>query len=394
MKPATRDLRLPPPGHEAEAHSARVFARVVEAVDAAGGWLPFEDYMELVLYAPGLGYYSSGTTKFGAAGDFVTAPEISPLFGQTIAAELAPVVSATGWPLLELGGGSGRLARDVLEALADADALPPRYELLEVSATLRERQRETLAACSDEVAGRTCWLDTLPDGATGRIILANEVADALPVARLRKTGRALLPLGVTVENGRLAIRPGERDVAFEHAVRERLGTLPDAWPEAYETEIALGLPAWIQALLERQQAGFALFIDYGAGRAELYRPERRSGTLICHYRHRAHDDPLVWPGLQDLTAWVDFTTLGEAALDAGWAVAGYTTQAHFLLGGGITSLAAGGTGGLLGRLADADQIKRLTLPGEMGERFKVMGLARGLDVELPGFGFRDLMHLL
>ncbi len=377
---------LPAPDPAAREHGERVAAHLRDAIAAEGGAIPFARFMELALYAPGLGYYSAGSRKLGAEGDFITAPEIAPLFSRTLARAILPLLAALpDARLLEVGAGSGRMAADVLAELAVRDRHPD-YAILERSAELRERQRATLATAG--LAGQAEWLDALPAQFTG-IVLANELLDALPVHRVVWQQGELHEAWVGWESGRFVWRPGPltdpRLARRFAAIRERVPDLPDG----YISEINLAAEDWITTLGERLDRGAILLIDYGYGRAEFYHPQRREGTLTCHYRHHRHADPFFWPGLQDITAHVDFTAVADAALAAGLRVAGYTTQAHFLLGSGLPEL-AGFSDDPREQLETANQIRRLTLPQEMGETFKVMLLTRDLDVPLPGFALRDL----
>ena len=382
------DLPIPDPA--ARAHSERVVAHLRDAIAAAGGAIPFARFMELALYAPGLGYYSAGAHKLGAGGDFVTAPEIAPLFSRTLARAILPLLAAMpDARLLEVGAGSGRMAADVLAELAARDRHPG-YAILERSAELRERQQVTLAAAG--LADRAEWLDELPAHFTG-IVLANELLDALPVHRvvwqegeLHEAWVGWAPDGFVWRLGPLTDPRLAKRFA---AIRERVPDLPDP----YLSEINLAAEDWLASLGERLERGAILLIDYGYGRAEFYHPQRREGTLTCHYRHHRHADPFFWPGLQDITAHVDFTAVADAALAAGLRVAGYTTQAHFLLGSGLPEV-AGFSDDPRQQLETANQIRRLTLPQEMGETFKVMLLTQDLDMALPGFGLRDLRDRL
>ncbi len=388
-------FELPAPDAAARIHGARVAAHIHEAIEAAGGWIDFARYMDLALYAPGLGYYSAGATKFGPAGDFVTAPEISPLFARCLARACAPLLAGeAGRSVLEVGAGSGILAAELLPALARHGADKVRYRVLEVSAELRERQRETLARLAPGFLSRVEWLDTLPQQALDGVVIANEVADALPVSRFTRTAGAVLEQGVCRAANGFAweARTAQPDLARAVAAIEADCGAP--LPEGYTSEASLRLPAWVGALGALLGSGCLLICDYGGSRRELYHPERYEGTLTCHYRHRVHHDPLLLPGLQDITAWVDFSAVAAAGEAAGLTVAGYATQAHFLMDAGIDAelAAAGGTGGLPD-MRLVQQAKTLLLPGEMGERFKVMALVRG-PVSPGGFGWRDLRHLL
>jgi len=387
--------RLPALTPVEAAHSARVEARVREEIAAAGGRIGFARYMQLVLYEPGLGYYSAGARKLGPAGDFVTAPEVAPVFGRCIAVQCEEILRGLGGgDVLELGAGSGRMAAALLAELERRGALPRRYQILDLSADLRERQRATLAEAVPHLADRVGWLDRLPDRFEG-IVVANEVLDALPVERFVVRGGHVASLGVGLPDGRLgwseAPAPASLRDAVGHVERQR----GSGWPEGYVSEISLELGPWMAALAGSLARGVMLFVDYGLPRREYYAAERSDGTLLCHFRHRFHEDPFARPGLQDITAWVDFTAAAEAACSAGLDVAGYTTQAHFLIGTGLAELLAEGADpGAVQRVSRSRQAMLLTLPGEMGERFKAIALARGYDAPLRGFAGRDLRHTL
>ncbi|MBS4095677.1 MAG: SAM-dependent methyltransferase [Sulfuricella sp.] len=365
--------------------SARLAELIREEITASGGWLSFARFMELALYAPGLGYYSGGAAKFGAAGDFVTAPEISALFGRTLARQAAQILEASGGDLLELGAGSGKLAFDLLGELQHLDRLPRRYYILEVSADLRQRQGERLAPYAERVE----WLDALPDAFTG-LILGNEVLDALPVHLVEWRADGLAERGVVW-----------RDEGFEWANRPlKDSPLHDvaaqlALPAGYRSEIGLAAQGLLATLAERLERGAALFIDYGFGAREYYHPQRSDGTLMCHFRHRAHDDPLAYPGVQDLTAHVDFSAIAAAGVAHGLALAGYTSQAHFLLNCGLTDLLGETSPEQAGTyLPLAAQAQKLVSPAEMGELFKVIAFAKGLEIPLCGFARGDKRHTL
>lgn len=380
---------LPLPAAEALAHSAQLGDLICAEIDRAGGSLPFVRFMELALYAPGLGYYRAGTHKFGPSGDFVTAPELSPLFARCLARQCAEVLAETGGGILELGAGSGIMAADLLQELVRLDALPDSYWILELSGELRARQQATLAARVPQLLERVRWLDGLPTDFTG-IMVGNEVLDALPVTRFVITAQGPRPLHVRWDGQAFVLGAGAADPALTAAVAALETELGAPLPSGYTSEINQHLPAWIAALAEALAQGVLLLIDYGYPRREYYHPQRTDGTLICHYRQRAHNDPLLWPGLQDITANVDFTAVAEAALAAGLDVTGYTSQAYFLFGCGLeTLLAASDPSDTLRHLALAQQVKRLTLPGEMGERFKAIALSKQVDGPLCGFSLYD-----
>jgi SAM-dependent MidA family methyltransferase len=379
---------LPEPAPFARVHSERLMATIRDAIEAAGGWISFARYMELALYAPGLGYYTAGAEKLGAAGDFVTAPEISPLFARTLARQAAEILAATGGSILELGAGSGRLAAELLLALEALDALPERYAILEVSADLQARQRECIAAAAPHLLARVAWLSELPKRWRG-LVFANEVLDALPVHLVVNVDGTWRERGVTWDGG---LR-WQDSPALPTALAAATAALPDQ--TGYLTEINLAGPKLSAALAEMLEAGTLLFIDYGFGRREYYHPQRSAGTLMCHYRHHVHDDPFFLPGLQDITAHVEFTSIAEAGISEGLALQGYTTQARFLVNCGITELVQSvpveDTANYLPMVAG---VQKLLSPSEMGELFKVIALGRGVELPLTGFTAGDLSRLL
>lgn len=386
---------LPPLSADEAAHSERLVLRIRDAIDAQSGWISFEQFMEMALYEPGLGYYSAGATKLGQSGDFVTAPEISPLFSRCLAAQCIEVFDRMGTAdILEFGAGSGIMASDILAELALQQRLPERYFILEVSADLRQRQRATLEERVPELLPRVQWLDQLPESMRG-VVLANEVLDALPVQRFRMRGTQVNSVGVTWQLGRLDWSEVHADAALEAAVRAIEKENGAALPDGYLSEINMRLAPWLAGIAGALKEGVAIFIDYGLPQREYYRHERREGTLLCHFRHRFHDDPLINVGVQDIGAWVDFTSVASAAVDAGLRVAGFTTQAHFLIGAGIEQFMADiASRPVTERVQLARQAMVLTLPGEMGERFKVIGLAANYDHPLRGFSVRDLLGSL
>jgi SAM-dependent MidA family methyltransferase len=377
---------LPAPEGAAAVHSARVTEALRAAIEGAGGAIPFSEFMRLALYAPDLGYYRAGAEKFGPAGDFVTAPEMSPLFGAVVGRQAAESLEdAGGDTVLELGAGTGSLALAVLRSLRTANRLPERYLILEISGELAARQRETLAA-EPALAERVEWIRRLPADPVAGVILANEVADALPVERFRRRRSDVVRLGVRADGNRFAWTelPPTRPLLAEV---ERLAGMYD-WPPVYESELCPELAPWISALAASLRRGAMLFFDYGFPEREYYHPERTAGTLACHYRHRVHDDPFLWPGLTDISAWVNFSALARAGRAAGFETGGYATQAHFLLGGGIGDALAQSSNDLE-RYRLAGEIQRLTLPDEMGESFKAIALVRGCRAP-SAFAFRDL----
>jgi len=391
------DTRCQPPDepNDTDTFAAEINARLQDRIRAeiaeSAGLLPFDRFMELALYAPGLGYYVAGAEKFGPDGDFTTAPELSPLFGRCIANQCAEVLERIPEAeILEFGAGSGALAIQILGRLDEIDALPKRYRILEPSPELRRRQHDRIQQRLPHLIDRCEWLDGLPERIQG-IVIANEVLDAMPVHRFRLDD-AGEPLEVCV---------GEREGAFTDVdapirspgLTERIATLQAdgfALTPGYASEINLRLAPWLSALSNVLERGLALLIDYGYSRSAYYQPDRSMGTLMCHYRHQAHEDPYRYIGLQDITAHVDFTAVAEAGLGAGFELAGFTTQAHFLIGCGIDQLLSEAPDALEQTLA----AKQLLLPTEMGERFKVMGLDKGMTESWRGFSVRDLSDRL
>jgi SAM-dependent MidA family methyltransferase len=382
---------LPALSADEAAHSRRLVHRIWEEIDTRGGWLSFERFMEMALYEPGLGYYSAGASKLGAGGDFVTAPEVSALFSRCLANQCSEILQQlSSGAILEFGAGSGVMAADLLNELAALGTLPERYFILEVSADLRERQRALVLQQAPAHAARVEWLERLPDEFRG-VVLANEVLDALPVQRFRVRGDQINALGVTWQLGCLDWSEVRADAELEAAVRRIEASTGERLPDGYTSEINMRLAPWMGSVAAALREGVALFIDYGLPQRQYYRSERREGTLLCHFRHRFHDDPLLNVGMQDIGAWVDFTAVAEAASAAGLSVAGFATQAHFLIGCGLERLMGPvESQELASRVQLARQAMLLTLPGEMGERFKVIGLTRGFDPPLRGFSVRDL----
>ncbi|MGI9245206.1 MAG: class I SAM-dependent methyltransferase [Steroidobacteraceae bacterium] len=390
-------LDLPDLSPDEAAHSERLRQRIAAEIGRHGGWIGFGRFMQLALYEPGLGYYSAGARKFGAGGDFITAPEAAPVFSRCVAVQCTEVLRELGPAavVLELGAGSGALAATLLAELERQDVVPAEYWILDVSADLRERQRQAIEAAVPQWLDRVRWLDVLPEAFTG-IVLANEVLDALVVERFAIRGSEVRAVGVELAaDGSLRLAERAADPQLTAGVRAIESDLGQPLPEAYESEINLGLTAWLEAVAGPLRRGLLLFVDYGLSRGEYYAQERAGGTLLCHFRHRFHEDACARVGLQDITAWVDFTRVAEAAQAAGLEVAGYTTQAQFLIGCGLGEFVAD-VGGLdlADRLNLSRQAMMLTLPGEMGERFKAMALTRDCELPLRGFALRDLRRLL
>jgi SAM-dependent MidA family methyltransferase len=385
MNPS-KTSRLPEPAADERAHSDRLLQHLREQI-AARGPMSFAQYMERCLYAPGLGYYSAGKTKFGEAGDFVTAPELGDLFARCVVNAVQPALAVLGdnADFLELGGGSGVFAEVALRAFAENGTLPRRYLILEPSADLRDRQRERLhAVLSSDVFTRVAWIDRPPEENWKGVLFANEVIDALPTTRFVIGHGEVYEEHVALDGyGRLVRVDRPADGLVAGAVRHVERDLERQFEDGYRSEILPQLPYWIQAIAGTLEAGLMLFIDYGYVRREFYLPERHDGTLMAHYRHRAHNDPLYLPGLNDLTASVDFTALAEAGNSAGFGVAAYLPQAQFLIAAGLQQVfeqAYERADNEPERYRLAQQVKKLTLPDQMGERFQAMLFARGLGV--------------
>lgn len=389
----------PAPDAAALAHSERLLALIRAQVAANGGALPFSRYMELALYAPGLGYYSAGARKFGAEGDFVTAPELGPTFAECLAQFAREVFAQLPGDadFFEIGGGSGAFAEAALRHLALLDALPARYRILEPSADLRERQQQRLqAALPPEVYARVQWLDGPPEQDWRGVLFANEVLDALPTPRFAMREGEVYEEHVALSADGALIRVDQpADALLRAAVRHIERDVGAPFADGYRSEVLPQLPYWIQAVGGLLREGAMLFVDYGYPRREYYLPERSDGTLVCHHRHRAHADPFHLPGLQDITAFVDFTALAEAGVNAGFDLAGYCAQASFLINNGLAARLAA-----IEELDDPierhrrhNEVKRLTLPGEMGERFQAMGFQRGVETR-PAFARGDLTRRL
>ncbi|WJF90500.1 SAM-dependent methyltransferase [Paraburkholderia bonniea] len=394
---------LPAPGPEALAQSDALLQQIRQLITSAGGWLPFERYMEQVLYAPGLGYYSGGSIKFGRRGDdgsdFVTAPELSPLFATTLARPVAQALAQSGTrDLMEFGAGTGQLAAGLINALAhnaaaaDSSPLPfDTYSIIDLSGELRERQRATLEAQAPALAARVRWLDTLPEQFEG-VVLGNEVLDAMPVRLFAQANGIWHERGVALaEDG--ALHFSDRPLTAPDPAAALLASIETDGTYLTEThEAALAFTRTVCTMLKR---GAAFFIDYGFPQHEYYHPQREQGTLMCHYRHRAHGDPFLYPGLQDLTAHVEFTGIALAGTEAGADLLGYTSQARFLLNAGITdALAALDPTDTARFLPAANAVQKLLSEAEMGELFKVIAFSRGIDGTLDAFAQGDRSHTL
>ncbi len=397
---------LPEPEAERKRHSRRLSRRIRRLIAARGGWIGFDAYMEQALYAPGLGYYSAGLPRFGAAGDFVTAPLLGDVTAHCLAQQCAEVLGEIGrGDVFEFGAGTGRLAADMLPALAALGRLPERYLILETSAALRARQRETIAGLPAALRARVGWLEELPARGFVGVAFANEVLDAMPAIRFEidARGRALA-LGVAAadagenDNGDAGFRWAPAADPLPEALQLRLRLRGRGLESGYRGEMGLRAEAWVRSVGERIRQGVLLLIDYGFPRHEFYHPQRRHGTLMCHYRHAAHDDPFFHPGLQDISVHIDFTAIADAAREVALTPAGFTSQGAFLLAlGALERLAESqrsssrsrAGGGTAASLAMSRQIQKLTLPHEMGELYKVIAFSRNYPRPLGGFSLSD-----
>jgi SAM-dependent MidA family methyltransferase len=355
-----------------------------EKIMVAGGSISFAEFMSFVLYAPSLGYYATGAKKIGALGDFITAPEISNLFSYTLANQCAEIFETLSQKnILEFGAGTGIMATDILIRLETLNCLPTNYFILDISPDLRERQAETIKSRCHHLFDRVEWLNTLPENFEG-IVLANEVLDAMPVHRLVYANDEFKEIYV--------------DVDFNEVLKETVLKLPPSREGEgggggeYRSEINLSIAPWIKSLYVSMKQGVVLLIDYGFGRGEYYHPERSQGTLMCHYQHRAHSNPFIYIGVQDITAHVDFTSVAEAAVETGFEILGFTTQASFLMGNNILDLLQ--FNNKKEQLEVNHQLQQLIAPSEMGELFKVMGLSKNSEIELQGFSGRDYLYQL
>src|SRR5258706_1963362 len=386
--PPSAEPVLPPPTPDASAHSRELAEHIAGAIVAEGEWIPFSRYMELALYAPGLGYYAAGARKFGSDGDFVTSPEISPMFAKCFALQAAQVLKAVGGDILELGPGSGVFAADLFEALKELGEAPQRYLLLEVSPDLRERQRELLVARFPADIARFTWIDRLPDRMRG-IVIANEVLDVVPWSLRHGADGGLMESGVVLTEAGFAFEDAQLQ---DGELKRRAESAFPPGDYDYLSEVNFAAEALVRTIAAMLEAGVAIFIDYGFPEREYYHPQRSMGTLRCHYRHRVHGDPFFMPGLQDITAHVGFSAMARAAEQGGAEGHGLTTQAYFLISCGLAVLVSAGDPTMtLSRLKGTSAVHRLIAPSEMGELFKVLGFGKGIDV--PILGFQSARHL-
>ena len=376
---------LPGPAPEEHALSQRLTELIRAEIDHAGGSIPFARFMELALYAPELGYYSAAKHKFGAAGDFITAPELGSVFAQCLARQCAQILDTLAkGDILEVGAGSGALAVQLLLELEHLEKLPEKYLILEISTALRARQRALFAEQAPHLLERVLWLDKLPSAGFHGIVLGNELLDAMPVDRFHTRADGVAQLQIGWEENRFVWR----ETTANDALRARVTTLD--LPEDYVSEISFAAEGWVRSVADILEQGVLLLVDYGFPDREFYHPQRATGTLMCHYRHRAHTDPLLFVGLQDITTHVDFTAIAKAGSESGFNLLGYTSQALFLLGCGLDALTTRiDMADARAHLQFTNEIKKLTLPHEMGELFKVIAFGRGVDTPLAGFRLQD-----
>ena len=394
---------LPEPVAEAKKQSQLLVQRIQAACHLKNGWIKFSEFMNIALYEPGLGYYSGGLQKFGEKGDFITAPEVSPLFGQCLANQLSEAIknlrqsTAEKVYVVEFGAGSGVLAADLLLQLEKLECLPAQYFIIELSAELKQRQKQTIKKKAGHLLEHVQWLDQLPEQITSAVVIANEVLDAMPVECFRvvndKSKVESLMVGFDKNNLVSCYQPAASDISQKVEGFQQRSQIQ--FSENYNSEYNPAIAGWLSALTGKIANLLILLIDYGYNEKEYYHPDRVNGTLMCYYRHRAHDDFFWWPGLQDITAFVNFTDVAYSAVDSGLDVSGYTTQAAFLLANGLSELHASQvTDDVQQQIKLSQQIKTLTLPSEMGDRFKVMALTKNYEEPLTGFSMLDLRNRL
>jgi len=387
-------LKLPNLGEAAASHSQKLEKHIKQHLKENHNYLSFAAFMELALYAPGLGYYSAGSQKFGQAGDFVTAAEISPLFSHCLGRYWQQLlVEFQQADILEVGGGSGRMCCDLLKFLEHSKALPQRYFILDLSADLKARQRELLARECPGLLPRVQWIDKFPQSFKG-LILANELLDAMPVQCFSWQAAKLMEWGVSLSEGQLQWQLKQPSLSLAQAIDELPASLKEAWHQGYRSEINLNLKPWLGSLSQILHQGVVLLIDYGFNETEYYHPDRQGGTLMCHYRHHAHGDPFFLPGLQDITSHVNFSAVAKAARELDLELLGYTTQADFLLGLGLAEAFSEVQQATCSDFKLSNQINLLTSPAEMGELFKVMALGRGVSLPLPSFLANSGRHMM
>lgn len=389
---------LPVPDNDAAVHSLKVKQCLLDKI-AVNNSISFTDYMETVLYAPGLGYYSAGSTKLGAEGDFITAPEISSLFSQSVAQAILPVLERIeNCSILEVGAGSGKMAAAILAHLESLNTLPTYYYILELSADLRLRQQQYINDTIPGLAERVIWLDSIPDNLNA-VVLANELLDAMPVVRFRKEQQGIsLEHVLNVDGEFQRSYCQDKNATISPRVNERVEEIEREGTKlevGFVSEINFNAEDWLASIAEKLNSGIVLLIDYGYPQHEYYHAQRNAGTLNCFYRHRHHSNPFLYPGLQDITAHIDFTAIADSGIKSGLSLLGYTTQSHFLFGAGIAQLAEARTANfeddnIVAQIELANKVKKLTMPYEMGEIVKVIGFSKNCEISLEAFQFKDM----
>ena len=377
---------------EAQQHSDRLSSVIQQRITESDNKISFADYMNLCLYHPELGYYSSSSEKIGPKGDFTTAPEISSLFSKSLAHHLIDVLTQIEHPsVLEFGAGTGKMAADILLELEQNESLPEHYYILEASAYLQKKQKETLHKLVPHFLSKVIWLTSLPQSFDG-VIIANEVCDAMPTHRVELENDTVTEICVEHDGDHFRLCRSPLDPRLQKRCKE-INQLIDS-QQNYKTEINLAAEVWLATLAQLLKQGAIYIIDYGHPRESFYHPQRSDGTLMCYYQHRGHNDPLILQGLQDITSHVDFTALAETAVDNGLNVAGYQSQADFLLAGGILDQLQAKDTAIFDEMQQKTQLKRLTLPSEMGEDFKALSLTKNLDQLLPRLQLADRRYSL
>ena len=376
-----------------QSHSELVMENLAKEIKANQGWISFEDFFEFVMYKPGLGYYSAGAKKLGSSGDFTTSPEISRLFGKTVSNQVLALLNNFASPsIIEIGAGSGRLAYDIITNLINSKMDFDKYYILEVSADFRERQRQELSLLPDETFEKVIWLDSILEAPVEGIVIGNEVIDALPFKRFTVVDHKIQEIGVSIKNGQLTESTRDADKTLAEEVRLIEKALNRDFEQNYTSEIRLNIGQWLKGISSMLKSGALLFIDYGYSRQEYYAADRKNGSMICHYRNTAHENPFLNLGVQDISASVEFTLLAEKALEEQLEVGLFTSQSDFLINGNIL--------GELDKIEDdtlrmelTQEIKQLLMPSQMGQTFKCMMLYK--NISLDSFeGIRDLRHTL
>lgn len=387
---------LPEPSEDAKAHSQELTERIKKHLSRHGK-LRFSDYMKMALYTPNLGYYANGLPKIGREGDFITAPEVSDIFSRCMARQAEQVLKTLETPnLIEFGAGRGTMAKDMLLELKDRIEIK-NYYIIELSADLKFKQQQTLKQLPEELYNKVIWLNELPETPIEGVVVANEVLDAMPVERIKLEDERSYYAEVDYNSETMQFEYNYQaisDKPLQNFANQLVNAIGMPTKGSYKTEINLNIQPWLQSISDFLSKGLVLLVDYGYSRTEYYQPARVMGTLRCHYRQLAHSNPFFYPGLQDITAHVDFTAVAEAAFDTGFKVAGFTTQAHFLMGSGLMEMSVDPEAHVTDQIKIAQEVKTLTLPNEMGETFKVIALTKNSDQPLMGFALRDLRHQL